>query len=70
MRFTQKSEKADAMSTQHGTQALTTVNHGFSATEILSLCIKVTTCLDKTYKGKTNVNKLSMYARAHFYLTG
>lgn len=37
MRFTQKSEKADAVSTQHGTQALTTVNHGFSATEILSL---------------------------------
>lgn len=70
MRFIQKSEKVDAVSTQHGTQALTTVNHGFAATEMLSLCIKVTICLDKTYKDKTNVNKLSMYACVHFYLTG
>lgn len=70
MRFAQKSEKVVAVSTQHGMQALTTVNHGFTATEILSLCIKVTMCLDKTYKGNANVNKLSMYACVHFYLTG
>lgn len=70
MRFTQKSEKVAAVSTQRRTQALTTVNHGFAATEILSLCIKVTMCLDKTYKGNTNVNELSMYACVHFYLTG